>query len=149
MKKRTDLFLYACLFIGALMFSAAVFGGCSGNQTHKRTLETAKSSVETAFLATNAVNDAFDAWSKQHQEELVDAAKTKKEAEDTVAEFRVKRQSVNQAIIVAYSSIAAAASSLALFEAEKISETELLLRLTEAVESVLTLKNAVKDLGGS
>lgn len=123
--------------------------GCSGNQNHKKTLETARSSVETAFRATNAVRDAFDDWAKQHQEELVDAAKSKKEAEDAVAEFRIKRQKVNEAIIVAYSSIAAAASSLALFEAEKISEAELLLRLTEAVESVLALKNAVKDLGGS
>ena len=148
MTRRSDLVYYGCLFLAAFLIAAATAcGGAAAN--HKKTLASAQSSVETAFLATNAVKDAFDAWSKQHQEELVVEAKTQKAAEEAVAEFRAKRQKAMAAIITAYAAIAAAASSLALFEAEKISETELLLRLTEAVESVLSLKRAVQDLEGT
>jgi hypothetical protein len=146
--RRSEKFVYVGLFVASFVLTGMALSGCANKEQKRDTLTTAKASVETAYLATKTVSDTFDEWSKQHQEELVAEAKTQKAAEEAVAEFRAKRQRVRQAIIVAYTSIAAAASSLVLFEADKLSTTELLLRLSEAVESVLSLKNAIRDLQG-
>lgn len=149
MRRRSDKVFYAGLFALAFFLTAAALTSCANTAaSRKKTLESAKSSVETAYLATKAVVDAFDAWGKQHQQDLVDEAKSQKAAEEAVAEFRSQRKKVDKAVTVAYASIAAAAGSLVLFEADKLSMTELVLRLTETVESVLSLKNAIRDLQG-
>lgn len=89
------LFL-ACMTLFAMSLS------CSKS---KRT-DTLRASV----IGVNAARDSFTTWDRQHQQQIVEDAKTREEAEGALTTYRDRRKVVVDGFEIAYRALAVAAT---------------------------------------
>jgi hypothetical protein len=70
-----------------------------------------RSAIRDTFTATQAASAAFVAFDRQHQLEIVAAAKTEPEARAALDAYRVNRDRVEAVLVFAWQSIGAAATA--------------------------------------
>ena len=72
--------------------------------------------LSTTLASLNAARDGFVAWDKEHQESIVqetyDEGGTRADAVRKLADYRRKAARIDQAFVLAYSALAAAALDL-------------------------------------
>lgn len=140
----------SALYTGALVVGVAlaiVAAGCGGSQ--KETLQRADRGLAIALQATSAARDGFTAWDKAHQDQIVRDAESLEAGKAALAHYWTQREPVLKAFVLAYSSIALASSALALYDAGRVGEMNVIQKLQEAAAAVEAVLRAVKLLGGT
>lgn len=79
-------------------FVVAALAGCGGQQKAILGIE----------KGLHTAGEAYVAWDKTHQEQIVAEAKTEAEATERIAAYRVKRAEVMRAFVIAYDLLALA-----------------------------------------
>ena len=120
---------------------------CGGAQREKA-VTTTRAGLSTALAATNAARDAFTTWSRAQEMAIVERATSREAGAAELAAHRARSQRVIGALVVAYTSIAAADASLTL-AAVKPAELPLSIQLaTKALEALMEARDAVLVLKG-
>ncbi len=126
-----------------LCFLLLVACGAAGRR--EATVAT-RGGLSTALAATNAARDAFTAWSKAHEMSIVARATSREQGARELAAYRAQSQPVLGALVVAYTSIAAASAALTLADA-KPAELATAVRLaTDALRAAVAVRDAVLAL---
>ena len=115
------------LVLAILGTTSAVSTGCTS--AYQRALG-------TGLRALDVTATGFVAWDLEHQQTLVDKAKTMSEGLDSIGQYRDKREKVMLALHAAYSSLAAAAL---------VQSPEALVAAGVAATDVYKLISALKD----
>lgn len=89
------------LYVG-LAHVAVTAAGCAGRDAL----------LSKTLAGVNAARDGFAPYDKDHQAEIVEAAKTREEGVAALSDYRAKRNKVTVAFVAAYGAIAAASVDL-------------------------------------
>ena len=93
---------YGLAVVCLLLFGCAMMGACNRSQ---RT-----DTLRASIISVNAARDGFLQWDRTHQHELVAAATSRDQAEQSLATYRREREPVVNGFEVAYRALALAAT---------------------------------------
>lgn len=126
-------------------FALILLAACASRQ---KTIESAERGLGAALGAVNATREVFVAWDAARQEEIVAAATSLDAGKVALAKHRALRGRLAEAFVLAYSSIALASSTLALYAVDKVSQAEVIARLIEVSTHVRAVVEAVNHIRG-
>lgn len=120
---------------------------CCGGGAKSR--KAAQDGLSVAMSATNAARDTFIVWSADRQMTIAKTATSEADGQAKLADFRARREKVVLVFAAAYSSIAVAASALALAEEDTGKLTAAITLVGDALRAVLAVRQAIAAFQGA